>query len=408
MIHQRSDSSWKSPVAHVANPDNRLDELLWNIRQPLAHDARRRHEFLIASLGDLYPPVRQTAASLLAGEPTLSEAHRAELGALVSLSLVPEHHAHHDTSERPPYLPPPSKETGLAALAALKRTESDDFLSTCALLSQHPDADVRYQSLLNLFEVESLDAKLDLCTLLRPRIEDSDEEVAIIAAQFASERAVCELAVELDERRQKLRPQGATRLHFTLALAALFGHCSEEARARLATRVEQLIAELIEGLQHEVSSSACGTALVDLATATNQKELARAPLQKILNRWFLHPLLKVEAAAQLTRLGDAQGLEYLSAMLDGRRKDTRGHAISVAGTLQIEPLYGQVVRIAQNAEDYHHDTAILSLANYKTEQARAQLERIASEHAHEELRDLARRALEHAAHSDSPLTFFHL
>ena len=62
-------------------------------------------------------------------------------------------------------------------------------------------------------------------------------------------------------------------------------------------------------------------------------------------------LLKVEAAAQLTRLGDAQGLKYLSDMLDGKRKDTRGHAISVAGTLQIEPLYGQVARIAQNADD---------------------------------------------------------
>ncbi len=393
---------WRSPLAHIANPEQRLQELFWSIEQP--QSTTQRHEFLIASLGDLYPPVRQAAALRLAQDPP-QEHTRQELTAHLSKSLETKEDKITSSGVTPPFMPPANTETGLAILAALKGCEDPPLPSLLTKLTTHTNPDVRYQALLNLFELPPSAHPQNLGSILTECLSDPDEEVSIIAAQFISECNLHELLPELIKRHQQLSRKQAASLHITLSITHLLTTASEDQRADYAYIIESLKKELIEGIQHEVSSSASSSALVDLALMLGQKELACAPLRKVLNRWFLHPLLKVEAAAQLTRLGDAQGLNYLSTMLDGKRKDTRGHAISVAGSLRIEPLYGQVARIAQSPQDYHNDTAILAMANYATPQAREHLKQLAESHADEELRTLAKQAL-NTPKVSKPLTFF--
>lgn len=381
----------KSPLAHVPNPDKRLQELSWQLNT--IEDPTHRQEYLIACFADQYPPVRQMAARALSQEPP----NAASIAALMSIldDTTPTQPA--------PFIPTPSPQVKLAALAALRNVPHRPLGPLYTRLSQDGDADIRYQSLVNLFDLHEDLLPEHIEQVLERGLSDSDAEVAVIASQFASERGYCGLIDAIDKRRREAVQGGQLRLQFALAEGRLLSLRDEAASQAI---VDELQEEFVRGLQNEVASSASGSALVDLALGQGRREMAALPLRKVLNRWFLHPLLKVEAAAQLTRLGDAQGLSYLSDIMDGRRKDARGHAISVAGKLHIEPLYGQVARIAQSGEDYHNDTAILALGNYDTPTARAQLESLSTSHSDEELRELSLSVLQ--APAGTPITFFSL
>ena len=389
----------RSPVAHVANPTRRLEELHWQANR--FEDEPGRQRFLIACMADSYPPVRQAAARLLSRSPP-DEASIASL--LVILRGQGDDQARH--------VPSTSASSRLAALAALRGVQRDTLAALYARLSRHQDADVRYQALINLFELKPPAALRDeeLIALLEERLGDEDVEVAVIAAQVASEFGLTALFATLDERRRRRSTRDKRlKLQFTLSAARLIALMDPQTRQRSVSAASQkeLFEELAEGLSDETASSAIGAALADLALSTGEREPAVALLRKTLSRWFLHPILKVEAAAQLARLKDSEGLSYLSAAIDAtRRHDARGHAIYVAGGLGLEPLYGQVARIAQEVEDYHNDTALLALANYATPASLEALEQLATTHPDESCRALILKAL--AYRGERPIDFMTL
>lgn len=362
----------ETPLEGIANPQDRLAQLIWLLDE-LDADQENLERLLFGSLADPYPPVRQRAGKEIIDRMT---PQRASWLRQLALGESPE--------DVPAWFPSPTREVQQAAILALRGDHSKDGQDALARLTSHPDADIRYQALVTLFSLDASDERLE--PLAMQAYDDRDDEVAMIAAQAASARGWTHHLDAMIKRRESLR--GELRLQFTLAIAELL---PEGERPEL---VEGIMEELEMGVANEKTSAACASALVDVARRHNLVARATHTLRKELDRWFLHPLLKVEAAAQLTRLGDSRGLDFLSNSFDSRRKDARGYAIDVAGKFKLGALYGRVARVAQDASDYHCDTAILALSNYNTQEARELLEELATNHADGELRELAAQALE--------------
>ena len=368
-----------TPLKGIANPQDRLAQLVWLLDELGEEDLE---QLLFGSLADPYPPVRQRAGKEIIDRMT---PRRASWLRQLALGESPEN--------TPSWFPAPSREVQQAAILALRGDDSIESASALSRLATHPDADIRYQAFVTLFALDASDERLE-----PEAYGDRDDEVAMIAAQIASARGWKQHLDAMIERRESLR--GEVKLQFTLAIAEML---PEGERPDV---IEGMLEELEMGVANEKTSAACAAALVDVATRHGHINRATQTLRKELDRWFLHPLLKVEAAAQLTRLGDSRGLDFLSSSFDSRRKDARGYAIDVAGKLQLGALYGRVARVASDATDYHSDTAILALANYDTSEARELLEELATNHTDPELRALAKRAL--AAPAGTVHTFMEL
>lgn len=361
----------ETPLEGIANPQDRLAQLIWLLDE-LEADQENLERLLFGSLADPYPPVRERAGKEIIDRMTPT---RASWLRQLALGESPE--------GAPEWFPSPTREVQQAAILALRGDHSGDGEDALARLASHPDADIRYQALVTLFSLDVADERLD--PIAMQAYSDRDDEVAMIAAQAASARNWTHHLDAVIERRESLR--GELRLQFTLTIVELL---AEGERPEL---IDGILEELEQGVANEKTSAACASALVDVAQRHGHVARATQTLRKELDRWFLHPLLKVEAAAQLTRLGDSRGLDFLSTSFDSRRKDARGYAIDVAGKLKLGALYGRVARVARDASDYHCDTAILALSNYNTPEARELLEELATNHADAELRALAQQAL---------------
>ena len=370
--------TFTAPLAHIPNPDDRLKQLVWLLDELQTAEL---DQLLLGSLGDAYPPVRQRAARELVDRMSARSAQW--LRALAEGSRPPG---------APEWCPPATLEVRQAAILALRGDDTPETLATLASLRDAPESDLRYQALITLFELGAPDEVL--LPVVKTGLNDPDAEVAVVAAQATAARQWLALIPQLVSRRQSLRHD--LRLQFTLALAEVLPAGEDE-------HVEELMDELTAGVSDEKTSSACASALVALALRHQRVPRAQEALKGVLERWLLHPLLKVEAAAQLARLGDVQGLNFLNKSFDSRRKDARGYAIDVAGRFKLEPLYGRVARVAQDASDYHADTALLALANYATPEARELLSELVDHHATQELRDIAHQAL--SAPPDTLKTF---
>ncbi len=376
----------QAPLQHIANVSARRDELLFQLNQHEGDPDAVDH-LLIGSLADSYPPVRLRAATELAQRMT---PYRAELLRQLAAEHMPD--------DAPAWMPAPSIEVARGAVTALRGAPQQETIEVIAELTRHPDADLRYQAMVTLFELEAHEATLR--PIVDERLRDEDAEIAVVAAQIAAEFGWEDMLDVLVARRAQL--SGDLRLQLTLAIVELL----DDEHGLSAEVLEELWEELASGIRHEATVAASAMALVDLARATGHASRARDLLGGLLKRWMLHPLLKVEAAAQLVRLQDGRGLDYLNQSFDSRRKDARGYAIDVAGRLGLDALFGRVARAAQDPDDYHADTAILALANYDTAEARTILEELSTQAPTEDLRHLATEAL-HAS-PDTPKTLFGL
>lgn len=372
-------------IRSISNPNVRLDELT---RLAARHDdPTERRDVLFGALADPYPPVRQLAARELAR--ALDPERAAALRALAT----------RDTDSLPNWAPMPSIEVRRAACAALGSDASALTRDVLLELATDADPDLRYQCLVSLFDTDAPDELMR--PLVETRLVDADVEVAVVAAQIAADRSWHDLTHKLAKRRATAT--GEVRMQFTLSLVELLPELQDGATDQDKELVDELFRDLERGVRNEVTAAASAKALIDLAIKRGRQDYAREELERVLNKWFLHPLLKVEAAAQLTRLNSTKGLDFLSRSFDSKRKDARGWAIEVCGRLKIEPLFGRVARVARDLDDYHNDTAILSLGNYRTTDSQQLLEELAGSHTDPDLRDLARRALD--APADQVLTF---
>lgn len=377
----------RAHIRSIPNPSDRLGEL----KRIATHhdDPTERRDLLFGTLADPYPPVRQLAARELAR--ALDPESAAALRAL----------AIRDTDALPDWAPLPSIEVRRAACAALGADASEETRGVLLELATDADPDLRYQCLVSLFDTDAPDELMR--PLVETRLVDADLEVCVVAAQIAADRSWHDLTHKLAKRRATTT--GEVRMQFTLSLVELLPELQDGASATDKDKelVDELFRDLERGVRNEVTAAASAKALIDLAIKRGRQDYAREELGRVLNKWFLHPLLKVEAAAQLTRLNSTKGLDFLSRSFDSKRKDARGWAIEVCGRLKIEPLFGRVARVARDLDDYHNDTAILSLGNYRTPDSRQLLEELAASHTDPDLRDLARRALD--APADQVLTF---
>lgn len=358
-------------LSHIANPQARQDEL--RFRSSKRFDQR----LLFDALSDPYPPIRHEAALTL-GE-RLDKELIERLGELLQApsSTIEQRRA--------------------AALALSQAPTALAGLSTKALAaaSAHEDADLRYQALVALFETRADDAVL--LELLPERIEDGDPEVAAVAAQICAARGFTSLTELVASRRVRL--QGPMRLQLTLSVAELLCYQEEPGDEQL---VAQLLEELEAAMRREETSAAAAQWLGRLARKSSKREQVAQALIKQLKRWLVHPLFKMEAAVALIELEHPEGVRYISQQLATKRKDTRGYAISVAGKYDLTQFYDEIAQVAAST-DYHAETAILALAQYKRPEARQTLERLRHEHPDAECRALASQCLRDVDGSLEPL-----
>jgi HEAT repeat protein len=372
----------KQPLADITNPQTRLAEFELRVREGSASEVRRT---LLEAMADSYPPLRHQAAiavaDLAAAPDQADETFERMLRALAVGDPTTAVELAEPLGLAPDDVPTPVATVRQAACRAL-RTSSNDATRDALLEAADDDApDVRYQALVSLHE---LDAHLQptggerFREVVERRLEDEDPEVAVVAAQIASQRGWTHTVDALIERWQEFR--GQNKLQFALSLAELAGEHDADVDPAVMTAV---VDQLIEALEDERTIAAASQALVQLGS-----ERASEALENVIKRWFAHPILKVEAAGALHQLGDPKGSVHLEESLNSSRKDARGYALRLVGRLRISEFFGELSRVARS-DDYHADTAVLALADYGGDEARAVLEEVAQGHPQQEVRTLA-------------------
>ncbi len=366
------------PLAAIANPKARVDEFDHRLRQQSAPELWRT---LLEAITDIYPPLRQRAGE--AAAEVADESFEEVLRALAHGDAAAAVEATEALGLPADAAPSPLAPVRQAACMALRSSHAPQTRTVLLRATFDDDADVRYRALVSLHAIDATGRQFH--DAVARRLGDDDSEVAVVAAQIAAQRGWTDLAGNIVQRyEQFLR---SDKLQMALCLTEMVGEHGLELNAKL---VDQMVDELIDALHEETTIAAASKALVQLGA-----ERARAPLQTVLDRWFAHPILKVEAAGALHQLGDQKGTDYLEKSLDSSRKDARGYAIRVVGRLHIADFFDEIVVLARS-NDYHADTAVLALGDYGGDDARAVLEDIAANHPDDEVRALADNALKNA------------
>ncbi len=348
-------------IASIGNLDARMAEL---VRRA---DSDEGVELLLCGLADGWPPLRMRAAGLLAARLD-SDAEAKLVGFLNG-----------DVLDSRPVTWTEARELDVRRMAPLAmRTPqlSDDGKQVVLSLLGDRDNTVRYHAMLAAYT--SLDED-DLRDAVSLALSDDDPAVVVVGAQIASHLGWRDLVPRLIELRAGL--EWKDRMHLTLALSE-FADGLEP-----AVRVE-VVDDLLEGLEDAETFAASAKALGRLAPPR-----ALEPLRRAANKLLAHPLLKVEAAAALAKMGDAFGVEQIGKTLHARRRDTRGYAIQLAGELKLEAFRGEIERVAKS-DDWHADTAALALAGYGDARSRELLDALSRDHADPEVREAALEALE--------------
>lgn len=355
------------PITQLSGVQRRVEELRWRASTLEDEDDVRR--MLFASFEDTYPPVRHMAARLL-GQRLDAQSIKV-LNHLVQQAPAIQAHA---------------------AALALSDVSSKDPAAEAALLrgTEREDSDVRYQSLVSLFAIDASDDVLRplMCRLLN----DSDKEVVIVAAQITGARGYVEYFSSLVARRRTLR--GFDRTHFALAISELL---AQKPSLGTPDLVHEVFKDLEHALKREQTVAAAARALATFAQNTATHEIhasrARQVLRAVLKKWFLHPILKVEAAAALVSLRDAVGEEFLVDQFASRHKGAKGYAIETAGRLGLTQFLDIIMAIA-NSMDFHNETAVIALGHYMAlEPARKALMHIEQLHTDADVRALAGEVL---------------
>lgn len=341
--------------AQIANPNARRQEVEWRLAR--ASDAEAR-ALLLQALDDPYPPNRLGFAALLSQQ----------LDDVTEQAILDELHSARASEARAAAL--------CRALGGGRSSESFELLLT---LAQDPSADMRYHALVSA-HARHPDHEALRAVALRT-LQDADAELIAISAQILAtshdEQALDALITALSHA------PATARLHIAIAIAESAASLALVERARQA----HILPILLGGVTQETTSAASARALVML----DARE-AIPLLKRSLGRWLLHPILKVEIAGALARLGAPEGTAHLLRAMTGTRKDARGWALEVCGRHQLVGFMETIIQIASST-DYHADAAIFALAHYKHDDANAALERLSTTHPDEELRVLAARAL---------------
>lgn len=365
----------RKPLDEIGNPDARLDELEYRLEHGSREEALRAS---LESLADPYPPLRHRATSALAARVDSTLANL--FGAVV---LEDEEALGRALADLPFDAPPDIPFTSplrQAACRILAQTTGEATESILEQAASDADPDVRYQALIALHRLDLPGEMLE--RIVGPRLQDADSEVATVAAQICAERGLTDFADAIAAIRRRAAP--SDRLQFAIALAELVGEHGAEIDEET---FEEVYGELTDALDDGETIAGAARALVHLGS-----ERAAAPLRDILDRWFVHPLLRVEAAGALIELDDERGAQYLCKALEHRRKDVRGYALRTVGRLQLDEHLDRLVETAE-AGGYHADTAVIALAQFGSDAAMQALERLADSPPDDELGRLAERVL---------------
>jgi len=365
----------RKSLAEIPNPETRLEELDYRLRRDTEPDGV---EAALRALSDAYPPIRHRATSGLAARVDERLANLFGAIALENEEAMGRALADLEIADPPKLVPDTAMRQAACRILAHARGEAVHRILQEA--AADPEADVRYQALVALHNVDIPDDELE--RTVGARLQDSDSEVATVAAQITAEKGWTQYADALEKIWERSR--GDARLQFAIALAELAGAHGADLPDET---VDEIVDEFTAALDHEETIAGASRALVALGA-----ERAREPLRSVLDRWFIHPLLRVDAAAALVELDDERGREYLSDALDHSRDDVRGYALRSVGRLRMDRHFSQLVELAES-DAYHADTAILALAEWGTDRALDALERASESNPDEELQRLAERAL---------------
>lgn len=364
----------RKPLDEIANPETRLDELEYILREadrPEAIDA------LLRSLTDPYPPLRHRATSALAERVDGPLANL--FGALILQNEEAMGRALAELElDDPPELTPDAV-VRQAACRILAHAEGEAVQRILERAATDEDADVRYQALVALHNIDMPEEELERA--VAPRLQDADREVATVAAQITAEHGWTRYADALYAIWG--RTASDAKLQFAISLAELVGSHGAELEDEA---IDALVEQLTDALGDEETIAGACRALVALGS-----QRAVEPLRNVVDGWFVHPLLRVEAAAALVELDDDAGRDYLADALDHNRRDVRGYALRSVGRLELDEHFDRLVELAKD-DSYHADTAILALAEWGSPAAMQALDEIATTQTDPELRRLAERA----------------
>lgn len=341
--------------SHIANPQARRQEVEWRLARA-SHDEARA--LLLQALDDPYPPNRLGFASALS-ELLDEETERAIIAALQDSAT--------------------SETRSVALSRTLRGGKLPQSFMLLLELAEDPRADIRYQALVSAYARRPDDPALR--ARARHTLHDPDAELVAISAQILAQ-SEDEQTLDALIKALSVAPS-STKLHIAIAIAECAAAQDLTERARQA----HILPLLLSGVTQETTSAASARALVMLDARESIPLLTRS-----LGRWLLHPILKVEIAGALARLGAPEGTAYLRRAMAGARKDARGWAIEVCGRHQLLGFLEGIIQLAMT-EDYHADTAIFALAHYDHEAADEALRELSTSHPDAELRELAARAL---------------
>jgi HEAT repeat protein len=99
-------------------------------------------------------------------------------------------------------------------------------------------------------------------------------------------------------------------------------------------------------------------------------------VRQFFNRWHLHPLERMQAAAVLHCLGDETGTRHISDCLDSAKPEEKGFAIELWGRLKMPKAYEFLVEIVDDPNHQHRLDAVRGLAQLGDRRCLAILERI--------------------------------
>lgn len=376
-------------LTHIPNSRARQAELQYRLTQL---NRPQRVQMLCLALDDPYPPLRHDVAEALQielgrGERAV-EALDAEVTRLLEAVVsdqVPDASALTTLMVPIELVPRGSMRARMTACVALEASPYPERTADLLLpLLRAENEDLRYQALIATHRLVPDSPRLHEAVLAG--LEDPDPEIVVVATQIAVLHGWADLLPQFLHARARLR--GEDRVQITFSVGELIDNSSLTAAALPEEARQDIIAECHDALDHEPHTAAAIRTLANL-----EAQEATDKLAKMAKGWFVHPILKVEAAAALVDLGDLRGQEYLEKALSSRRKDARGYALRIAGDRKLPQYLDHLIEVARS-DDYHADTATLALADFGGDRARSVLAELAASHGDAEVRELARTALQ--------------
>lgn len=364
---------------HIPNSQARLKELH---RRLHILEREQRVQLLLLTLDDPYPAIRHDVAKSLHDEldddlTSFLEAvlaGKAPAEELFESLQIPRDASPHD-----------SLRARIAACIALEASpRQETTLPIISELFSADSADLRYHAVIAFHHLAEDPALLR--EKIRQALGDEDPEIIIVASQIAVHRAFGDLLSPIIDARQRLR--GEERLQLSFSIGELIDATELSPQALPAEVRQEIITECAQALRHEPLTAAAARTLAHL----NARE-ATTHLERLIGRLFIHPILKVDAAAALISLGHPAGEEYIGQALRSRRKDARGYALRIVGERRLSRYFDELVQTASR-DTYHADTAVLALADFGGPQAHQILTHLKDSHPDPEIRELASETLQ--------------